>query len=130
MTMSERSGKMVLRIAALSLLTGGTVRIIATRPFFRAFGMQELWPSHTYSLYIYKVLGAFVVLVGILLWFLSRDPVRYRGIVGGFVMAFFFVGSVMTLSGCYLKLSLVHFLIDPVFCFLVASLVWWTGLRR
>lgn len=123
--MTERFTRLAVRFSAVALILGGIVRILASKSLFLLFDIGDLWPDRSYSLYIYKVLGAFVVLVGIVLWILSRNPAHYRPVFKGLALGFLVVACVMVLSGFLLRLSVMHFLIDPVFCILLASLFWW-----
>jgi len=58
--------KTILRIIAIMFIFGGVVRLFANQYLFEAFGMDSLWPGHPYFIYIYSVLGAFVILTGLI----------------------------------------------------------------
>ena len=127
---TERVRGLTVRFSAIALMFGGSVRIVASRRLFSLFGIGDLWPESSYSLYIYKVLGAFVVLVGVVLWMLSRNLIHYRRVFKGLAVGFLLVASVMILTGFFLGLSAGHFIVDPIFCLLLASLFWWVGRRE
>jgi hypothetical protein len=73
--------RVLLVAIVVTLFFGGAVRILADRPAFEAFGMGSEWPEKPYSVYIYRVLGGFVILVGVVLLGLSRDPARYARVI-------------------------------------------------
>ena len=128
--MIQRQYSLTIRLSAIALILGGTTRIIASRRLFTLFGIRELWPGNPYSLYIYRVLGGFVIALGIVLWLTSKRPDHYRLIVKGLSAGFLLLAFVMLLSGLLLKISLAHFLVDPLFCFMLACLLWWAARRR
>jgi hypothetical protein len=65
--------------------------------------------------YVYKLLGAFVLWVGVMLFVSSTDVVRYRGIIRGSILGLllFFVVSLWT--GLATGLGLQYFLVDSIF---------------
>ena len=112
---------------AITLLVGGTIRIFATRALFGAFGIGDLWMQTPYATYIYRVLGGFVVLTGILMKVVSGDPSRHGKFLKGYAVGFAMIGVVMVLAGLTTGLSSRYYLPDPVYCFLIAALVWYAG---
>jgi hypothetical protein len=113
----------ISRALALLFILGGTARIIANQNMFAAFGISELWVDDPYFVYIYKVLGAFVILTGLVLWFLgakpgtgsdSARPVKWGMIVIGFVM----LGT-----GLSQGLAAKFYIVDVAFSWLVAILL-------
>jgi hypothetical protein len=118
---------LVLRVIAVTLLFGGTVRVFATRRLFEAFGIGELWPEQVYAIYIYRVLGAFVIFAGIVLLLLARDPGKHAEVVRGCAVGFFFIGLVMIVTGLALSLPVRHCLPDPAYSFVIAGLLWRIG---
>lgn len=117
----------LLRVAAATLLVGGSVRIFASKPLFEAFGIGALWMQTSYSVYIYRVLGGFVVLSGILLAVVSGAPERYRGLLKGYALGFALIGVVMVVAGHASGLPLRYYLPDPIYCFLIAALLRHSG---
>jgi uncharacterized membrane protein len=115
--------KRVLQILAVTLLAGGGVRLFANRALFEIVGIGDVWSDQAYGLYIYRVLGAFVVLVGIVVFMIARDPERYRQMLAGLAGAFLFVGIVMIVAGSVLALAPRFYLPDPLYCFAVAGLI-------
>jgi hypothetical protein len=111
----------ILLIISLIFLVGGIGRLVANESVFRVFQMTHLWSGEPFFVYNYKLLGVFVIWVGILLFISSRDPVRYRGIIRGSILALLLFFVVSLLSGLSLGLGLKFFLVDSVFSlFLVA----------
>jgi hypothetical protein len=110
-------------------IMGGTVRIIATRRVFAAFGIESLWAGHVYFLYIYKVLGAFVVLTGLLLWSLGGGNGWERKGVRMMKWGMIFVGLVMLGAGLAAGLSLLFYVADVVFAWFTALALAWEERR-
>jgi hypothetical protein len=102
------------------LILGGAVRLIADKATFQSFLIGELWSPHQYSIYIYRILGAFVVFTGVMLMVISQDVQRYAKILKVWSGGFFFIGVVMFIAGLVLGLSFVHYAPDFIFCFIVA----------
>jgi hypothetical protein len=115
--------KLVLRIIALTFLVGGIARLFANETLFEAFSIGELWMQQPYSLYIYRILGGFVIFTAIILIIIAGDPLRYRVVLKGFGFGLLLVGIVMTVSGLSLGLPLRYYLPDPIYCFVVTILV-------
>ena len=111
---------MTLRIISVLFVFGGAVRLIASRAMFQSFLIGQLWSSHPYSIYIYRVLGAFVVFTGISLFIAAQNPKHYAMLLRIWSLGFVFVGIVMLLAGIFLRLSLMHYAPDFVFCFIIA----------
>ena len=117
----------VLRFVAVTLLVGGTFRIFATKALFRAFGIGDLWMQTPYAIYIYRVLGGFVLLSGIILMFVSVSLQNNRKLLKGCALGFAVIGVVMLVTGLTSGLPLRYYLPDPVYCFLIVALVWYSG---
>jgi hypothetical protein len=115
--------KRLLQVIAVTLLVGGGVRLFANRALFERFGIGEVWLKQPYALYIYKVLGAFVILVGIITFIMAHEPERYRRLLVGLAFSFIIVGIVMIAAGALLRLPLRFYLPDPLYCFAVAGLM-------
>ena len=90
--------KKALLIISLLFMLGGVGRLVANESIFRIFAMEHLWLGDPFFLYIYKLLGVFVLWMGILLFVSSRDVIRYRGIIRGSILGLllFFVVSLLT----------------------------------
>jgi hypothetical protein len=116
--------KLVLRIVAITLLIGGTVRILAGRALFEAAGIGALWTSEPYQIYIYKVLGAFVIFAGGLLLVISRGPEKYRDLLRGYALGFALIALVMSVTGLSLGLSPRYYMADPAYCVILVVVFW------
>ena len=117
----------LLRFVAVSLLVGGAFRIFATRSLFRAFGIGDLWVQTPYAKYIYRVLGGFVVLSGILLMVVSGSLQSNRRLLKGYALGFAVIGAVMLVTGLTSVLPLRYYLPDPVYCFLIVAVFWYAS---
>lgn len=108
------------RILACLFILGGIVRVVATRRVFSAFGIGNLWVDHVYFIYVYKVLGGFVILTGLVLWSLAGEgrPARkgIRAMIWGMVV----VGLVMLGTGLSTGLAPEFYLVDVAFAWFVA----------
>jgi hypothetical protein len=82
--------------------------------------MSELWVEHSYFIYIYRVLGSFVILTGLVLFAISKNLEKYSGLRFILAIGFVIVGLVMMVTGILLKLPLIFYFPDFVFCFIVA----------
>jgi hypothetical protein len=126
--MGDREQGMVkialLRFVAVTLLVGGAFRVFATRALFHAFGIGDLWMQTPYAVYIYRILGGFVVLSGIILMIVSGSPGSNRRLLKGYALGFAFIGVIMLVSGLITGLPSRYYLPDPVYCFLIVALLW------
>jgi len=114
--------KVLLTISLLFML-GGMVRLVANEGVFRIFAMEHLWSGDPFFVYVYRLLGAFVVWMGILLFVASQDIIRYRGIIRGSMLGLFLFFIVSLWTGLATGLGLHYFLVDSIFSlFLVALL--------
>ena len=115
--------KFLLTISLLFML-GGIVRLVANESVFRIFAMEHLWSGDPFFVYVYRLLGAFVVWMGILLVVASQDIIRYRGIIRGSILGLllFFVVSLWT--GLATGLGLQYFLVDSIFSLFLAVLLY------
>jgi hypothetical protein len=117
----------VLRIVAATLILGGVMRLVANRAVFEAFGIGALWPEVPYSVYIYRVLGAFVLLSGILLMTIAQKLEKYRLLLKMYALGFAVIGLVMLIAGLTVGLPYRYYLPDPVYCFILAFVLWRAG---
>ena len=115
-----RHKKTVLMIISLMLIFGGIVRLFANETLFEIFGMKYLWIDHNYFLYIYKVLGAFVILLGLIIFRVSKNPEEYLNVLKTIKFGLILIGIVMIISGYSIKLPLLIYAPDFVFCFVIA----------
>ncbi|MEJ2637079.1 MAG: hypothetical protein P8184_17550 [Calditrichia bacterium] len=113
----------VIRFLAGLFIFGGIVRIVATSGLFSVLGMGDLWVDHAYFIYIYKVLGGFVILTGLLLWSLAGKAGEWTGGLRMMKWGMVIVGLVMLVTGWWSGLNVRFFLIDVVFSWLVAVLL-------
>ena len=112
----------VLKIVSLLIIFGGIVRLFANETVFIIFGMDALWTDHDYFFYIYKVLGAFVILTGLVIYSISRDINKNLNILNTIKLGLFIIGATMAISGFIVKLPLIFYLPDFLFCFLITIL--------
>ncbi len=115
-----KSRKRALQIVSVFFIFGGFVRLFANRKIFELFQMQELWVEHAYFIYIYRVLGSFVILTGLILFAISRNLNKYFPFYHVLTIGFVFIGLVMMVTGILCELSVVFYFPDFMFCFLVA----------
>lgn len=120
----------LLRVLALLLIVGGAVRVVATSKFFAAFGMAHLWVDHVYFLYAYKVLGAFVILTGLVLWSLTGEDDASVAGLQAMKWGMIVVGAVMLATGYRTGLGAEFYLMDVIFSWLVAALLHREARRR
>ena len=112
--------KIILQILALMFVMGGLVRLFANEFTFEIFGMKDLWVDHKYFIYIYRVLGAFVILTGLLLFSISRSIENNLHILNTMKWGFLIIGMTMTIAGYYIRLPLLFYVPDFIFCFALA----------
>lgn len=113
----------ILLIISIAFLIGGIVRLFANENLFRVFEMEHLWSGEPFFIYIYKLLGVFVIWVGIILFICSKDVIRYRKIIIGSILGLALFSLVSLLTGVVTGLGLQFFLVDSLFSlFLIAVL--------
>ena len=114
----------VLLIISLAFFIGGIGRLLANESIFRVFRMEHLWSGEPFFIYIYRLLGVFVIWVGVILFICSKDVIRYRGIITGSILglALFFVVSLLT--GLVTGLGFQFFLVDSLFSLLLIGLLY------
>ncbi|MDH4210899.1 MAG: hypothetical protein OEV79_05575 [candidate division WOR-3 bacterium] len=117
---NNKAPQLILKIISVLIMFGGGVRLFAERKIFESFLIDELWSSHPYFIYIYRVLGGFVVSAGVMLFTIARDPIRYEKSLQVSGFCFSFIACVMFLSGLLLKMSFLHYAFDFVFCLITA----------
>lgn len=105
----------ILLITSIAFLIGGIVRVLANETVFRVFRMEHLWSREPFFIYIYKLLGVFVIWVGIILFICSRDVVRYRSIIIGSMIGLALFSVVSLFTGFFTGLGLQFFLVDSIF---------------
>lgn len=105
----------ILLIISIAFLIGGIVRLFANETIFRVFRMEHLWSGEPFFIYIYKLLGVFVIWVGIILLICSKDVVRYRSIIIGSMIGLAIFCLVSLLTGFFTGLGLQFFLVDSIF---------------
>ncbi len=108
------------RILACLFILGGIVRVVATRRVFAAFGIGSLWIDQVYFVYVYKVLGGFVILTGLVLWSLAGEGGEGRKSARMMTWGMVVVGLVMLGTGLSTGLAPRLFLLDVAFVWLVA----------
>jgi len=105
-------------------MVGGIGRLVANKGVFRIFQMEHLWTGEPFFIYIYKLLGLFVIWIGMVLFICSKDVVRYRSVIRGstLALALFFVVSLLT--GFITGLGLKFFLVDSIFSLILIVLLY------
>lgn len=112
----------ILLIISLAFLVGGIGRLVASEGVFRIFRMEHLWSGEPFFIYIYKLLGVFVIWMGIVLFVCSKDVVKYRSIIRGSILALLLFFVVSLLTGFVTGLGLKFFLVDSIFSLLLVVL--------
>jgi hypothetical protein len=125
LTMKHR--KRVLQILSLLFVFGGIVRLFANKKIFEFFLMKDLWVDHVYFIYIYRVLGAFVILTGFILFTVSGNIKKYLSLFNVLTWGFILVGLVMAVTGFLLKLPIIFYIPDFIFCFIIAGFFYQTN---
>lgn len=111
---------LIMRILGYLFLFGGFVRLFADENLFNLFAMGEAWSDHPYFIYLYRVLGAFVILAGLVIIQVSRDPGKYREIIRMLMWGFLVIGAVMLVTGILTDLASYLFALDALFAFILA----------
>jgi hypothetical protein len=114
----------ILLIISLAFLLGGIVRLVANEGVFRFFQMEHLWSGEPFFMYIYRLLGVFVIWVGIILFVCSGDLIRYRGVIRGSILGLFLFLVVSLLVGFITGLGIKFFLVDSVFSLILIVLLY------
>ncbi|MGB2804316.1 MAG: hypothetical protein WBD64_05405 [Candidatus Zixiibacteriota bacterium] len=114
--------KKVLLIISLAFMLGGIGRLVVNESVFKIFAMEHLWSGDPFFIYIYKLLGVFVLWMGILLFISSRDVIRYRGIIRGSILGLLLFFVVSLLTGLSVGLKLQYFLVDSIFSLILVLL--------
>jgi len=112
--------KRLLQIISVLFVFGGIVRLFANKALFAIFQMEELWTDHLYFIYIYRVLGAFVILSGLILFTISKNQKLYSNLSPVLAAGFVLIGLVMIITGILLELPPMFYVADFMFCFIVA----------
>ena len=119
---------LLIRTFSVLMIAGGIVRIFAGENTFALFGIGQLWIEEPYALYVYKILGAFVIFTGASVYAVFGDPVRYRKILLLWAYLLLMTGGVMLASGLVLNIPWIFSLPDYLFVFTLAALIF--GVRN
>jgi hypothetical protein len=122
--------QVLLKVFSMFMIFGGLVRLVANQQTFQSFTIGELWVSHPYFIYIYRVLGVFVIFTGVTIFMMSQDPVRHAGILRVVGFCFLLISCVMGVAGYVLDMSLLHYVIDAIFALIIAALCLSLGSQR
>lgn len=126
MSLSILESKMIIRrallIISVLLIFGGIVRVFANKALFRMFSMEQLWVDHPFFIYIYKLLGVFVIWIGIIFYLCSKDLRKYKTMIRGSLIGLILFFIVSLLTGLLTGLELKFFLVDSVFAAFLAIL--------
>jgi hypothetical protein len=115
---------MILKILSILFIVGGIVRLLAGKDLFEFFFMEALWSDHHYFIYIYRVLGAFVIFTGLILFVVSKNIKHFAPLFPALAIGFALTGMIMLLSGLAVELPLIFYLPDFVFCFIMAWFIY------
>ncbi len=116
----NKAPQLILKVISVLMIFGGVMRLFAERKIFESFLIDELWSSHSYFVYIYRVLGAFVLFAGIMLFTIARVPMRYGKFLKVSCFCFLFIACVIFLNGLLLRMSFLHYAFDFIFCLITA----------
>lgn len=111
-----------LLIISLLFMLGGVGRLVAGEGVFRIFGMAHLWLGEPFFVYVYKLLGVFVIWMGMILLVCSRDLIRYKGVIRASILGLFLFFVVSLLVGFATGLGIKFFLVDSVFSLILIAL--------
>ncbi len=117
--MNRRS---ILSIVSILFIFGGIVRILATRTLFDLFFMGELWIEQPFFLYIYRLLGAVIVWLGIVFLICSKDLSRYRALIQGSIIGAFLFLATSLVTGFMSGLQMRFFIVDGIFALFLVVL--------
>lgn len=123
MSKIETSGRRqwVLKTLALLFMFGGIIRLFANEDLFRLFYMQDLWSDHPYFLYIYRVLGAFVLMTGLFIFGISKNIEGHAALIPFVKWGFLVIGCTMLATGYFVGLHWLFYVFDFIFCFGLAG---------
>jgi hypothetical protein len=116
----DNARQVALKAISVLIILGGIVRLFAQRDVFESFLIGALWTPHPYFAYIYRVLGAFVLFAGIVIFTIALNPSRHSDLLKVCGFCFAFIACVMLLGGLLLRMSVVHYAFDCVFCIITA----------
>ncbi len=114
----------ILLIVSLALMLGGFVRLVANEAIFRLFRMEHLWFGEPFAWYNYKLLGVFVLWMGIILFVCSRDVIRYRGVIRASILGLLLFSAVSLVAGLASGLATQFFLVDAIFSLILVGLIY------
>jgi hypothetical protein len=120
---SKMTRKTGLFIISLFMMLGGLVRLLANQSVFRIFGMDHLWFAEPFALYNYRLLGVFVLWMGLVLFVCSRDVIRHTGIIRVSILGLIVFFVVSLLSGFAAALDARFFLVDSIFSLILIVLL-------
>jgi hypothetical protein len=120
--MTQKAKNTVLRVISILFLIGGIGRLIAAERVFRLFKIQFLWIDQPFFIYNYKVLGVFVIWVGIILFICSNDVTKYKSLIRGNILALVIFFLVTLLTGIITGLGLRFYLVDSIFSLILIIL--------
>ena len=113
---------LIMRIIGYLFILGGIVRLFADETIFELLSIQGAWTDHPYFIYIYRVLGAFVIMVGLVVIQVSGNPGKYGEIMRMLMWGFLVTGAVMLVTGILTGLPNYLFVLDALFVFVLAIL--------
>lgn len=116
----SKRAKQILKVLGYLFILGGIVRIFSNKELFELFWMDQLWADHPYFIYVYRVLGAFVLFTGLSFVGVSGNIRENRKLIRAWSIAFIILGIVMLVTGLMVQLPIVFYIFDFAFCFAVA----------
>ncbi len=114
----------ILKIVSIFFILGGIIRLIANEKVFQIAGIGSLWIDKSYFIYIYKVLGAFVIFCGLIFFAVANNPAKYFSLLETIKWGILIIAITMLISGLYVNLPVLLFAPDFLFCFVVAYLIY------
>jgi len=121
--LTARAFKTVIQILGVLMVMGGLIRVLANQNTFDLIYMGHLWSDHQYFIYIYKVLGAFVIFTGASFIKISTDIHKFQSLLKAWQYLFIMIGLIMIFAGFASGIHPVFFIPDFIFCFLIGALL-------
>jgi len=124
--LSTKKASRILMVLGVLMVLGGLIRILAGKNTFEIVYMGHLWSDHPYFIYIYKMLGAFVLIIGVTFIVISTNTYKYQSLIKTWRYLFLMIGIVLIGAGIYSGIHLFFYIPDCVFFFLLSFLLFIT----
>ena len=125
-----RGTRIFLSVIAVLMSVGGLVMIFSTKALVRR-ALMEPPPSEvsTLMMFVTKEFGGVLLLLAVLMWFASRDPVRNVAILDAFIIGFCMLAVTPLISRATLPLREIYpdYLVwsRSVVRLVMAGVFWW-----